>query len=63
MRNLNEEVVFCFECSEEIANEGHHIGHTLQRMRLNQVPWNMRRDWIEERFNMQEQSPFYWDEE
>lgn len=61
MRNLQERTFFCNNCGTEVV-EGHAAGHQVRLIPLAQIPWNARREWLDERNDAAEQAHF-WDEE
>ena len=70
--NPYEKRLFCFDCGVEVT-ESHArplteaakkaAPHNVRPMPLNQIPWNVRRDWMEEKYRIQEESPVFYDEE
>lgn len=61
MRNLQERTYFCNDCGIEVQ-EGHGVGHNVRMIPIAQIPWNARREWLDESNDMTEQAHF-WDEE
>jgi hypothetical protein len=61
MRNLLEKTYFCNDCGVEV-DARHQHGHNVRFIPVCQIPWNARREWLDEVHESAEQT-FFFDEE